>query len=105
MAAASVNGLNEDPDWRPVPPNVSVLSLQPRDREVHLRLAEAASAHHRQDLAGARVDRDQRPLRVGRARQVRVDRGLRRALQPEVERGRHPEPPPKTAAPPYLLIR
>ena len=57
-------------------------------RAVELRLAEIATAHHGEDVAGPRIDRDQRSLQIGigEAAQPLRHRALRHLLQVRHER-------------------
>ena len=57
-------------------------------RAVELRLAEVATADHREDVAGPRIDRDQRRLQIGiaEAAQPLRHRALRHLLQLRHER-------------------
>ncbi len=71
--------------------------------EVELARVEAPPAVPSRDCAVRRVDRDERRLRPGRARQPLVDRVARELLQAEVDRRVHAKPPPNTRFAPNCL--
>ena len=73
--------------------------------EVELALVEVLAADHREHVAGARVDRDERgrrPLRVGQPLVDRLPRAIFWSPRSIVVFTR--SPPPKTVEVPYLSI-
>src|SRR5580765_4113887 len=105
MAAASVNGLNDDPAWRPVPPNVSVLSRSPDTARFtwdSLNPRPPTIARIWPFLGSIATSAPSGSDGLGRCALTAASAARCNPRSREVVTR---YPPPKTAAPPYLLMR
>ncbi len=105
MAAARANGLNDEPAWRPLPPNVSVLSRSPETARFTcdwLNPRPPTMARISPVLGSIATNAPSGSDGLGRCAFTAASAARCNPRSSDVVTR---NPPPKTASPPYLLIR